>query len=66
VLELAAQLRPGDSGSALVDARGVVVGVAFAVARDRSDVAYALAPNEVRAALTAVASAPVATGPCLA
>lgn len=66
VLELAAQLRPGDSGSALVDGRGVVVGVAFAVARDRSDVAYALAPNEVRDALTAVASAPVATGPCLA
>lgn len=66
VLELAAALRPGDSGSALVDPSGTVVGVAFAVARDRGDVAYALAPEEVRSALTDVSTTAVSTGPCLA
>ncbi len=66
VLELASELRPGDSGSALVDGQGVVVGVAFAVARDRSDVAYALAPSEVRAVLTSVSTTAIGTGPCLA
>ena len=66
VLELAAALRPGDSGSALVDPEGAVVGVAFAIARDRSDVAYALAPSEVRVVLDGAGDAPVTTGPCLA
>lgn len=66
VLELAAVLRPGDSGSALVDPRGIVVGVAFAIARDRGDVAYALAPSEVRAVLGDVSATTVSAGPCLA
>lgn len=65
VLEIAASLRPGDSGSALVDPEGRVQGVAFAIARDRADVAYALAPSELRAVLAGVAGAAVATGPCL-
>jgi S1-C subfamily serine protease len=65
VLELSAGLRPGDSGSALVDPAGEVVGVAFAIARDRSDVAYALAPSELLAVLQARSGSPVSTGPCL-
>ena len=65
VLELGAGLRPGDSGSALVDGGGRVVGVAFAVARDRADVAYALDPSEVRAVLAAAGRNAVGTGTCL-
>jgi S1-C subfamily serine protease len=65
VLELAATLRPGDSGSALVDPDGEVVGVAFAIARDQPDVAYALAPAELQAVVAGRAGGPVATGPCL-
>lgn len=63
---LAAALAPGDSGGALVDPRGMVVGVAFAIAPDRPNVAYALATSEVTPVLAAAGSAPVSTGPCLA
>jgi S1-C subfamily serine protease len=65
VLFLSASLAPGDSGGALVDPRGVVVGVAFAIAPDRADVAYALATSELTAVLGAVAPGRVDTGPCL-
>lgn len=65
VLELAADLRPGDSGSPLVDPDGRVVGVAFAIARDRSGVAYALTTDELAAALAALSPQAVSTGPCL-
>ena len=66
VLELAADLRPGDSGSALVDPQGQVVGMAFAIARDRTGVAYALDPSELEAVLATRSSVEVDTGPCLA
>ena len=68
VLVLAADLEPGDSGSALVSRDGRVVGVAFAIAPDRPGVAYALTPAEVRAVLDTVPETrrPPATGPCLA
>ena len=46
---LSAHLRPGDSGSALIDPTGSVVGVAFAIAPDRSNVAYALTVDELDA-----------------
>ena len=58
VLVLAADLEPGDSGSALVSPDGDVVGVAFAIAPDRPGVAYALTPAEVRAALARVPCRP--------
>ncbi len=61
---LAAQLAPGDSGGALVDTEGEVVGVAFAVAPDQPATAYALTSDE----LTAVLDQPrlgADTGPCL-
>ncbi|HEX7167398.1 MAG TPA: MarP family serine protease [Acidimicrobiales bacterium] len=62
VLFLAAALRPGDSGAPLVDTRGRVVGVAFAIAPDRRDTAYALDDSELRAALALPRR--VGTGPC--
>lgn len=65
VLVLASQLRPGDSGAALVDSSGTVVGVAFAIAPDDPDVAYALDTSELDAALGSDLVSSVDTGPCL-
>ena len=64
VLILASNLAPGDSGAALVDPNGRVVGVAFAIAPDRPGTAYALNTTELQAALSAP-HAPTGTGPCL-
>ncbi len=65
VLELAADLAPGDSGSALVAPSGSVVGVAFAIAPDRDGVAYALTVDELQAVLSSDLSSVVSTGPCI-
>jgi S1-C subfamily serine protease len=65
VLVLASDLAPGDSGAALIDPTGSVIGVAFAIAPDRSGTAYALDPDEVRSVLSTRSSAAVDTGPCL-
>jgi S1-C subfamily serine protease len=65
VLVLASELAPGDSGAALVDPSGSVLGVAFAIAPDRSGTAYALDPAEVRSVLEASGDRAVDTGPCL-
>lgn len=65
VLELAADLAPGDSGAALIDPAGDVVGIAFAIAPDRPTVAYALTDDEVRAVLAERAASAISTGPCL-
>jgi S1-C subfamily serine protease len=65
VFILSSSLQPGDSGSALVDPAGEVVGVAFAIAPDRSDVAYALTLDEVRPLLAGDLTNAVSTGPCL-
>ena len=61
---LAARLQQGDSGGALVDTDGAVVGVAFAIAPDRPSTAYALTEIELNAALRA-ARGPTDAGPCL-
>jgi S1-C subfamily serine protease len=66
VLILASNLAPGDSGAALVDPRGAVVGVAFAIAPDRAGTAYALTSDELRAVLALSRAAKVSTGPCIA
>lgn len=65
VLVLAADLQPGDSGSALVDPTGSVVGVAFAIAPDDPNVAYALDVAELQAVLSGDLASEVDTGPCL-
>lgn len=65
VLILASQLRPGDSGAALVDGAGNVVGVAFAIAPDDPNVAYGLDVTELQAVLAGDLGTPVSTGPCL-
>ncbi|HEX2039922.1 MAG TPA: MarP family serine protease [Acidimicrobiales bacterium] len=65
VFILASDLRPGDSGGALVNANGAVVGVAFAIAPDRPGTAYALTSRELSAALAAPRQATANTGRCL-
>ena len=67
VYVLAASLEPGDSGGPLVNTTGEVIGVAFAVARGSATTSYAIASNEVQAALDAVGSPAreVDTGRCL-
>ena len=49
IFVLASALRPGDSGAALVDKSGQVVGVAFAIAPDKPGVSYALTDKELSA-----------------
>jgi S1-C subfamily serine protease len=65
VLVLASDLHPGDSGGALVDSRGDVVGIAFAVSPDRSGVAYALDTSELQPLLATRRRTAVSTGPCV-
>lgn len=64
ILEISSPLQHGDSGSALVRPDGKVVGVAFAIATDRPDVAYAVTPSELQSVMDRP-RAPVTTGPCL-
>ena len=65
VLILASALVPGDSGGALVNTDGAVVGVAFAVAPDKPDTSYALSSTELKAVLGVPRSGTVDTGSCL-
>lgn len=66
VLLLAADLEPGDSGAPLIAEDGAVVGVAFAIAPDRSDVAYAVSAGEIDELLAALDTTVAADpGPCL-
>ncbi|MGH9120871.1 MAG: MarP family serine protease [Acidimicrobiales bacterium] len=66
VYVLSSKLAPGDSGGALVDSSGQVVGVAFAIAVDEPTTAYALTSAEVQPVISEGPSAtPVSTGACL-
>jgi S1-C subfamily serine protease len=65
IFVLAAALRPGDSGAALIDKAGAVVGVAFAIAPDKPGVSYALTDKELRPVLAAAGTTAVSTGGCL-
>ncbi len=69
VLLLAAELEPGDSGGALFDQQGRVVGLAFAVNPADVDTGYALTRAEIErsisSAINAGATTAVSTGPCL-
>lgn len=64
VFVLAATLHPGDSGAAFTDLQGRVVGMAFAIAPDQPNTAYALTSKEVNAALAGPRVAQ-SSGPCL-
>ena len=65
VLIMAAALQPGDSGGAVVDTDGRVVGVAFAIAPDKSATAYALSSAELQAVLSVPRGGQVDTGDCI-
>lgn len=65
VFFLATDLAPGDSGSALINPEGQVVGVAFAIAPDRPGVGYALTDEELLAVLDGDLTSEVDAGPCL-
>ena len=65
VLILASDLAQGDSGGALVDTEGTVVGVAFAIAPDAPGTAYALHSDELEEVLELPRGGAVDTGPCL-
>ncbi|MDQ6909531.1 MAG: MarP family serine protease [Actinomycetota bacterium] len=62
---LASRLAPGDSGGALVNVTGTVVGVAFAIAPDQPGTAYALTDKELRPVLAQPRGATVSTGDCI-
>jgi S1-C subfamily serine protease len=66
VFILAAVLHPGDSGGPLANIAGNVIGVAFAIAPDKPDTAYALTAKEIQGALAEQAPTGVSTGACLA
>jgi hypothetical protein len=48
-----------------VDSTGNLEGVAFAIAPDQPNVAYALTLDEVRPVLASAGSDAVSTGPCI-
>ncbi len=66
VIAMHADIRQGDSGGALIDPRGNVRGVVFAVSQDEPMLGYALAPSDVAHAATVGrnATVAVATGRC--
>jgi S1-C subfamily serine protease len=65
VFVLASDLAQGDSGGALVNTSGGVIGVAFAIAPESPGTSYALSTSELRAVLPTRSPTPVATGNCL-
>jgi S1-C subfamily serine protease len=65
VFIMASDLMPGDSGGPLVNQAGAVIGVAFAIAPDRTGTSYALSYTEVRSFLASGSTTLVSTGPCL-
>lgn len=63
ILVLAATLQQGDSGAAVVDADGAVIGTVFAISPSDPDTAYALSDTELQAVLDAPRT-PGDTGRC--
>jgi S1-C subfamily serine protease len=63
VIVLGAELQQGDSGSAVVDSDGTVIGTVFAISPDDRGTAYALSNTELRSVLGAPRD-PGNTGRC--
>ncbi len=66
ILVLNSNLDPGDSGAALVNSSGRVIGVAFAIASLRRSTAFAVASEELAPVLAQPRTRAVGTGPCIA
>ena len=64
VLEIRSRLAAGDSGAALVNADGEVVGMVFAVDRGQPDQGYALDRNEIAEFWVGIDGTPLPTPPC--
>jgi S1-C subfamily serine protease len=65
ILVLSANLHQGDSGSAVVNAKGEVVGIAFAIDPDHNGIAYALTPSELSPLLKLPTNRQASTGACV-
>lgn len=65
VFVMAAHVIPGDSGGALVDTSGAVIGVTFATDAANPDKSYSLSTKELRAVLAEPRGAPVSTRSCI-
>ena len=65
LIVLAGKLAPGDSGAALVNRSGKLVGMAFAVAPDRKTTAYAIPAQDVISLAAKADGSQVSTGRCL-
>jgi S1-C subfamily serine protease len=65
VLILASELAQGDSGGALVNTNGQVIGVAFAIAPDKPGTSYALSTTVLQQALAEPHSSIVSTQNCV-
>ena len=66
ILELQADVRPGNSGGPFVLPDGTVGGMVFARSVTNSRIGYALAPSELRRELNRSQSGSVSTGSCAA
>lgn len=64
LLEVSSLLAAGDSGAALVNVDGEVVGMVYAVARGQRDQAYALDRNEIVEFLAETDRVPLPVPPC--
>jgi S1-C subfamily serine protease len=64
-LELAGDIGPGDSGAAVIDHEGRLVGVVFSASRRDTDVAYAVSSLELDTLVASSNDVAVATGECL-
>lgn len=64
-MELAADIDAGDSGGAILNESGHVVGIVFSASRTQADVAYGISALEIPALVEAADDQPVEGGPCL-
>jgi S1-C subfamily serine protease len=64
VLEIVATIDPGDSGAALVDSSGSLVGIVFAASREREGSGYAVAASEIESLVSAAATGSARPGRC--